>query len=86
MLATNLVDTSYIAIDLTFGTTYEFKLESRNEYGYSDFSATLTLLCAFIPDPPLSISTSNDLDQVLIAWNDPIDNGSPITGYQVFVR
>jgi uncharacterized protein YhjY with autotransporter beta-barrel domain len=35
----NILDTStnanYLAIGLTAGTTYEFKIESRNQFGYS---------------------------------------------------
>ena len=75
----------FTAVDLTFGTTYEFKVQARNEYGYSDDSATLTLLCAFIPDPPLTITTTNTNELVTIQWDDPIANGYPIHAYRIFV-
>lgn len=35
ILASGLTDSAYLATDLTFGTTYEFKVESRNSYSYS---------------------------------------------------
>jgi hypothetical protein len=70
---------------LTFGTTYEFKVESRNSYGYSAFSSTETLLCAFIADPPTTVTTANSNEKVTITWNDPIANGSPITAYKIYI-
>lgn len=49
-------------------------------------SDELELLCAFKPDPPLTLSTSNVNEKVLISWGEPINNGSPITAYKVFIR
>lgn len=71
---------------LTAGTTYQFTVESRNSFGYSIVSDELTLLCAFIPEPPASITTSNLNDQVVVAWVEPVTNGSPITAYKVFIQ
>jgi hypothetical protein len=85
-LASGLADPNYLAIGLTFGVTYEFKVESRNSYSFSPYSDTITLLCAFKPDPPLVITTTNNNDLVTVAWNDPIANGSPITEYKIFIR
>jgi len=86
VLASGLTSPEYLATDLTFGTTYEFKVESRNSYSFSPYSDTLTLLCAFKPDPPLTITTSNTLNTVTVQWSDPVANGSPITGYDVSVE
>jgi hypothetical protein len=81
VLASGLTSTDYTAISLTFGTTYEFKVESRNSYGYSGYSSVLTLLCAFIPDPPTTVTSANSNELVTISWNAPIANGSPVTAY-----
>jgi len=62
VLATGLVTPEYTATGLTFGTTYEFKVESRNSYGYSALFDTITLLCAFKPNPPTTVSTANSND------------------------
>jgi hypothetical protein len=83
-LASGLVDPNYLAIDLTFGVTYEFKVESRNSYSYSPYSDTITLLCAFKPDPPLVITTTNTNDLITVNWDDPIANGYVIHAYRFF--
>ena len=84
MLASGLVTPEYLATGLTFGITYEFKVESRNSYSYSPYSETLTLLCAFKPDPPLVITTTNSNDLVTVNWDDPIANGYEIHEYRFF--
>jgi hypothetical protein len=48
----NSVQTQYVATSLTSGLTYEFKVEARNQVGYSGFSQIITLLCADIPSIP----------------------------------
>ena len=86
VIVSGLTETAYLVTDLSFGTIYEFKVESRNSYGYSAYSDTIALLCAFLPDPPLTISTSNTNEFVTVAWDEPIANGSPITAYKIFVE
>lgn len=51
-------DSSYIATSLTAGVTYELKIEARNQFGYSTYSDTIQLLCAFIPETPTTVETS----------------------------
>lgn len=85
ILAQNVGQTSYTATNLAPGTTYEFNVEARNSYGYSTTSTGLELLCAFVPFAPLTVTTSNVGDQVEITWLEPVTNGSPITGYRVYV-
>lgn len=78
-------DLTYIATALTPGLTYEFKIEARNQYDFSEYSETLTLLCSFIPEIPTTVVTSIETNQVKIAWVLPSSNGSPITEYKVFI-
>jgi hypothetical protein len=73
------INTNYLATSLTSGTTYEFKVEAKNEYGYSTYSDTITLLAAYIPEIPTSVTTEIDGSQVKVLWSLPSDNGSPIT-------
>jgi hypothetical protein len=86
VLESGITTNSYTAISLTAGTTYEFKVESRNSYGYSSFSHTVTLLCAFIADAPLTVTTANVNELVSITWSEPLSNGSPITDYRIYVQ
>ena len=62
VLASGIISTSYEATSLIAGVTYQFKVESRNSYGYSDYSTIITMLCAYIPEPPTSVTTSNSAD------------------------
>ena len=41
-----VTDTSYTATSLTPGTTYKFKVQSRNSVGYSPFSNVVSILAA----------------------------------------
>jgi cellulose 1,4-beta-cellobiosidase len=75
VLASSLTSTEYLANSLSFGTTYDFKVESRNSYGYSAYSSTTSLLCAYIPDHPATVTTTNTNDQVTVSWSDPVANG-----------
>ena len=65
-------------ISLTPGVTYSFKVASRNSVGYSDFSTTLAVLAAQLPDQPTTVATTAGSNEVIISWN-VNDRGSPIT-------
>lgn len=86
VLASGVQLNAYIAIELTAGTNYDFYLQSRNSYSYSALSEKITLLCAFKPEPPLVITTSNVNELVLIEWDQPVTNGSPILSYRIFIQ
>lgn len=49
---------SYEATALTSGTTYEFRVYARNQFGDSLPSSELQLLAAYIPDVPTNVVTS----------------------------
>jgi hypothetical protein len=82
----SVATTTYTAISLTAGTTYEFKIESRNSYGFSSYSDVITMLCAFIAEPPVTVTTANVNELVTITWSEPVSNGSPITAYRIYVQ
>lgn len=41
-----ITDTEFTALDLTQGSTYLFKVEARNIYGYSFYSNVISVLVA----------------------------------------
>jgi hypothetical protein len=76
----------YDVTSLTSGTTYQFKIEAKNEYGYSTYSSTLSLLAAYIPAVPTGVTTEIDGNTVKVLWSLSTTNGSPITAYKVYVK
>lgn len=86
VLASGLTTAEYTAVDLVSGTTYEFKVESRNAYEYSPYSDSITLLAAFKPEAPVTVTTANSLDKIVLQWSMPATNGSPITGYEIYIQ
>lgn len=68
------------------GTIYEFKVQARNQYGLSEYSDTITLLCAFIPTIPTGVQTTLISEEVKVEWNLASDNGSPITSYSIYIK
>jgi hypothetical protein len=75
-----------LATALTSGTTYDFKIEAKNEYGYSQYSSGVTLLAAYIPEIPTDVTTLIDGDRVKVSWTLASENGSPITEYKVYIK
>ena len=72
-------------ISLTPGVTYSFKVASRNSVGYSEFSTTLAVLAAQLPDQPTTVATTAGSNEIIISWN-VNDRGSPITQILVEIR
>jgi len=80
-----IVSQSFVVTGLTSGKMYKFKVEARNSHGYSDYSDEVTLLAAFKPEAPTTVTTTVSGPNVIIQWSEPLNNGSPITGYKVFI-
>lgn len=59
LLSDSVVTTQYTASGLTAGTTYSFKVETKNQHGFGASSTELTLLSAFVPNPPITVTTAN---------------------------
>lgn len=80
-----LTVTSYTAQNMVQGSTYKFKVEVRNLYGYSAFSNTVTILAAQTPHKPEPPVTTWVPDDVVITWVAPNSGGAPILGYTVVI-
>jgi hypothetical protein len=75
---------SFTVFSLTPGTTYKFKVQARNAFGLSNYSEELSLLSAYVPLKPDSPDAFIFEDRIIISWNDPETNGSPILGYRLW--
>jgi hypothetical protein len=85
VIASGVTATQYTATDLTFGVTYKLRMEARNSYSFSVYSEEIELYCGFKPEPPTVVSTTNVADEVMLAWNAPVDNGATVTAYRIFI-
>lgn len=81
MLNSSILTLSYTATNLITGQSYKFYVQARNSLGLSPFSATTTVLCAWVPFTPPTPTTTVVANQVIIAWSAPNQNGSPMLGY-----
>lgn len=62
ILADGILTTSYTATGLTYGSTYSFRVEAQNTYGYSAYSDVVAILCATSPEQPNVPTTTILLD------------------------
>lgn len=86
LLVTHYTQLNYMIDTLEPGITYGFWVQARNDFGYSDDSVIFYILCATVPDPPVAPSTVTVASDVTVSWLEPNNNGSPITGYKVYMR
>ena len=84
--ASEIVATQYTATGLTAGLTYKFRVEARNTYDYSDYSAEVEILCATVPSIPVTPTSTNVNEQVQFDWTPPAKNGLEITSYSILIR
>jgi hypothetical protein len=49
VVKSGLISTQAIITNLVPGTTYRFKILAKNDYGVSQYSSPITLLCAWVP-------------------------------------
>ena len=57
-IVSGILDNSYTVSGLDPGTTYNFKVQARNVYGLSDYSAEVLILAAQIPDATAAPTTT----------------------------
>jgi hypothetical protein len=68
------------------GIVYKFKVQARNQVGYSDYSSFVSILAAQRPDTPAAPTTVIDNLNVIIDWVAPNEQGSQILGYMIYIR
>lgn len=55
-------------------------------FGYSDYSNVVTILCAQAPSKPAAPITHLSGTKVIVTWQQPLDQGSPLTKYSVYLK
>ena len=68
------------------GVTYTFRVEARNAYGYSEYSAEVSVLAAGPPSTPHAPATAVSGSDIVVTWPEPATNGAAITAYTIYVR
>ena len=67
------------------GTTYAFKISTRNIHGEGPLSDSVSITPAAPPDAPSGLNLiSADSTHITFAWTAPYDGGKPINTYKVF--
>ena len=74
--------------NLVNGVTYQFRVLAENMNGYSDDSniATATPQLITAPDPITDLAAQSGDTEVILAWSEPDDNGSPVLEYRIYYR
>lgn len=70
-MAGGITSKSYVVTGLTTGSTYQFRVQSRNAIGLSTFSNIVTATAAIVPAPPNAPSTVVNVNNIVITWNAP---------------
>lgn len=87
VIAETVAVTTYTATSLTAGTTYRFKLEATNEFGYSTYSDEYSYLAAQEPDAPTALTNDASITsytKIGFYWSAPSFNGgTAVIDYRV---
>lgn len=78
--------TSFTKTGLTAGVKYTFVVQSRSDYGLSDYSTPKQILAGQIPDKPAAPTTEVSGSNVIIKWVAPNNRGSDIFAYTITIR
>lgn len=74
--------------NLTPGQTYKFVVKSRNIVGLSEYSASVNIIAAQIPDQPtdlVDVPAQTSASQIGLDWNAPVfEGGASITDYKLW--
>jgi hypothetical protein len=87
VLDSTLVERRYVtSVSLIAGETYKFKVEARNDVGYSSPSQEISIMAATFPDPPSAPQTIVSGDKIVVQWAAPYNGGTPLTAYKVEIK
>lgn len=77
-------NTSFVAMGLTNGATYHFRLTVANVVGTSPPTATLSAMPGRVPDAPRALVADAENAEVALSWAAPAsDGGRALLGYTI---
>lgn len=71
---------------VTGGLTYRFRLRARNKYGWGPYSDVTSIVTALAPSAPSSVTTSQEVTNVKIAWAASTTNGIAVSEYEILIK
>ena len=77
--------TTYTALGLTGGLTYQFRVAAINIFGEGSFSPVLSVVTAQPPETPAAPTVTQTSVYVKIAWTAPVSNNAAIDKYQILI-
>jgi len=92
VLAVGVVGTTYTtSATLTHATSYKFRVEARNQFGFSlTHSNEVQILAARVSDQPLNLANNVAITAsgiIGLTWSAPTyDGGTPIIDYRILFR
>jgi hypothetical protein len=69
----NILLATYTVTQLTPGTTYRFRVQARNVFGYSTESDYVEVLAAEVPETPIAPVTIFNRETIRVDWTAPFD-------------
>ncbi len=66
--------------------SYKFRVRAKNKYGWGQYSQPVAILAADIPDASLLTSSIQNLTNVTLSWDTPVEHGAVITAYEILIK
>ena len=74
---------AFNGLSLSVGDTIFMTVKAVDVAGFESSEQSLSFIVPDAPEAPILGSTSVGIDKVTLGWNEPVDNGRPITDYLV---
>jgi hypothetical protein len=76
-----------VSSSIVVSKTYKFRYRIKNVHGWSNYSDSLDLIAASVPDVIGTVTTYNEATNVRISWTAPAFNGGkPVLKYEIKIK
>jgi predicted phage tail protein len=77
--------TAYVDSNVTGGQAYYYQIRAVNVAGEGLRSLATSVMAVAVPGPPLGLNATATTGHITLTWQVLVsDNGSPITGYEIY--